>query len=274
MRITLISRLYNLLFGLQTILLSLVGYWMPRSACLEIDFKEHQEDFKRKMLEQKNVSFVHHIDEKWIDDLALLTQVSPHKKFSNYLHGFLLYDLLSRMIRVKKQNNEGPINVVETGTAKGFSALCMAKAIFDSKFQGKIVTIDLLSNKTELFWNSMADRDGKQSRASLLTSYNELLEYYCVFIQGDTGCVLRSIDLGRVHFAFIDSLHDGRTALNEAKLLSFSQKSGDQILFDDYNAFVFPKMISAIEHFCTKYEYAGREIRGIEGRNYFLAEKI
>jgi predicted O-methyltransferase YrrM len=54
-----------------------------------------------------------------------------------YAHGRLLYSVLRKYIA---DNSPAYVNVLETGTARGFSALCMAKAIADSGVTGHVVT--------------------------------------------------------------------------------------------------------------------------------------
>ena len=53
--------------------------------------------------------------------------------------------------------NNNSINIIETGTVRGFSALCMAKALSDAKFEGSIFTIDVLPHDKKMFWNCAAD---------------------------------------------------------------------------------------------------------------------
>ena len=54
-------------------------------------------------------------------------------KTINYERGMLLYSLIAKY---------KPKNVLEIGTAEGYSALCMAWAMTDCKINGKIFTID------------------------------------------------------------------------------------------------------------------------------------
>ena len=44
------------------------------------------------------------------------------------------------------------VTILETGTARGFSALCMAKALEDSKKKGIILTFDILSHNKKSYW--------------------------------------------------------------------------------------------------------------------------
>ena len=52
----------------------------------------------------------------------------------NYERGMLLYALVEK---------NKPKTIVDIGTAGGYSALCMAKALTDFKIDGRVYTIDL-----------------------------------------------------------------------------------------------------------------------------------
>ena len=42
--------------------------------------------------------------------------------------------------------------IVETGTARGFSSICMSKALIDQKKSGKIISLDCISHNEKIFW--------------------------------------------------------------------------------------------------------------------------
>ena len=71
------------------------------------------------------------IDKEWLNKLALQTQIVIKKSPLNYAHGRVLYSLLRNYLRTNSKKLKG-LNIVETGTARGFSSLYMAKALFDS----------------------------------------------------------------------------------------------------------------------------------------------
>ena len=82
-------------------------------------------DFYQTLCDDFDVNIMKSKEE--LDKIALNTQIQI-KKVSKmlYLHGFVLYAALRKYI--KDHPDIHHINIVETGTAKGFSALCMAKA--------------------------------------------------------------------------------------------------------------------------------------------------
>ena len=60
------------------------------------------------------------------------------------------------------------VNIVKTGTAREFLAICMAKAIKDSGIYGQIDTIDVLSHLRPQIWNCIDDFHGIKSRKKIL----------------------------------------------------------------------------------------------------------
>ena len=68
------------------------------------------------------------IDRDYFENLALHTQICIKKSRLNYQHGRILYATLSKYIH---DNSCNSVNIIETGTARGFSSICMSKAIND-----------------------------------------------------------------------------------------------------------------------------------------------
>ena len=97
---------------------------------LEIDILENSTGFN--------------VDKLWLDKLALHTQVVKKKSAINYQHGRVLYSLLRKYIQ---DQNINYIKILEIGTARGFSSICMSKAINDTGIKGVINTIDIIPHK-------------------------------------------------------------------------------------------------------------------------------
>ena len=93
---------------------------------------------------------------------------------------------------------KGTINILETGTARGFSSLCMAMALKHSNRKGKIHTVDIIHNDIPIYWNCIKDEEGKHIRKDLFknTEYYELFDYI-KFYTGRTVNVLNSININR-----------------------------------------------------------------------------
>ena len=212
------------------------------------------------------------IEKNWIDNLALKTQIVIKSSKLNYAHGRLLYSVIRNYVKLN-QNNK--ISIIETGTARGFSSLCMAKALNDSEVDGVICTFDLLPHSEKIYWNVITDHQmGKISRQELLKEWVTLLEKYIVFIQGYTYIELPKVNLQRVNLAFLDGAHTYKDVMFEFNEIKNSQYKGDLIIFDDYNEKLFPGIVKAVDRICSKNNYEKRVINSIDHRSYVIATKI
>ncbi|MBF89553.1 MAG: hypothetical protein CMG75_07780 [Candidatus Marinimicrobia bacterium] len=210
------------------------------------------------------------IEKEWFNKLALITQVVKKKSEICYQHGRLLYSVLSQNFQNHRSNS---INILESGTARGFSALCMAKALEDNNQSGKIVTIDPLPNNVSMFWNCISDLDGEKSRAKLLEKYSKLIEKYIWFIEGKSDQILNRLELNRVHFGFLDGSHNYDDVNFEIKYLIPRQKKGDMIFFDDFHETLYPGIVKAVKELESSGKYRLKIIRVNAQRSYAIGEK-
>ena len=207
------------------------------------------------------------IDKTWLEDLALHTQVVKKESILNYQHGRLLYTLLRNYIAT---NQLDYVTVLETGTARGFSALCMAKALYDAEMPGKIITIDVLPHNTPFYWNCIDDHEGPKSRNDLLAPWSQLLKYI-VFIEGDTVEMMRKVGLDRVNFAFLDAQHLRENVHSEYQSIKKSQQKGDMIFFDDYTPELFPGVVLAVDEILNTESLEFKKISLSDERGYVYA---
>lgn len=210
------------------------------------------------------------VDSAWLDELALHTQIVVKDSELSYPHGRLLYTLLSAFI---KRNRHSFVNVVETGTARGFSAVCMSKAISDAGIDGKIVTIDVLNHLRRQIWNCIDDLSGPKSRAEILEPWNIYLQRI-LFLQGDSLYTLPRIGFSRIHFAFLDAQHTRRSVMEEFRLISARQQSGDVIVFDDVTPSVFPGVVAAVDEISRQGYYGVRRLELTEQRSFAWAVRL
>ena len=211
------------------------------------------------------------IEPDWYHELALHTQVSIKKSKILYVHGRLLYSVLREYINTSRVNN---LNIIETGTAKGFSSLCMAKALDDARIGGKIITFDVYPHNHKMYWNSIDDNEGKKTRKELLEPYRNLTEKYIWFHQGNTKIELPKVQIPRIHFAFLDSAHEYYYLMSEFKNVYDKQQKGDIVFFDDYTPKMFPGVVKAIDEICKKHNYSKEIITISDARAYVIAEKL
>lgn len=214
------------------------------------------------------------IDKKWFNDVSLVTQTCIKNHELNFNHGRILYSLLCKYISDIKNKDQKNISILETGTARGFSSLCMSRAILDQKINGKIITIDCIPHEKKMYWNSISDCEGKKTRADLLSRWeDELLNI--IFIQGWTLDVLNKLAIKRINFAFLDAQHTKESVLKEFKYIYKRQEKGDIIFFDDVtpNHIDFVGVCEAVEEIENNYPYKIRRIDFDKKRNYALAVK-
>jgi len=170
---------------------------------------------------------------KEIDNIAYNTQVCIKNSKSKimWLHGHLLYVSLCKYLDENPHINF--INILETGTARGFSSLCMAKALNDKNRSGKIYTFDIIPNNEKIYWNCIDDFDGKKTREELLVKNKKLLKYI-EFIHGDSLKKLKKLSIDRIHFSFLDARHNYKFLKYELDFVKNKQLNNDVIICDDY----------------------------------------
>ena len=210
------------------------------------------------------------IEYDWFHELALHTQIVIKKSELCYQHGRVLYSTLSAYINQNDCNN---INIVDIGTARGFSAIILSRALFDNnQHLGSITTIDPLPHRKRILWNCIDDNYGPHTREELLSGYGYLIDKYITFKEGRSIDVLPSIK-NRIHFAFVDGEHNYENIIYETEHLSNHQKKGDIIVFDDYNKNQYPGLVEAVDQFCIKKSYSKKIIKGINARDYVVTSK-
>ena len=163
------------------------------------------------------------------------------------------------------------INIIEIGTARGFSALCMAAALQKMEVQGKITTIDPLPHHHKMYWNCIDDIENEKTRAEILSDYLDLTTQYIDFIEGKSEVILNNFIYPRIHFAFIDGGHEYENIIFEFQYIYKFQKQGDIIIFDDYNTNLFSGIVKAVDEICSDYNYSKKVIAVNEQRGYVIA---
>lgn len=225
---------------------------------------------KNKKIEEILLKKNLYIDHKWFEELALHTQVTIKKSRINYYHGKLLYSYLGGYLR---ENKLDFINILETGTARGFSSICMSKCLLDYNQKGRIVTIDVLPHNTKMYWNCIDDHFSKKTRNELLENWkNELKNIE--FLTGTTRKVLKKIKSKRINFAFLDAAHNYSDVINEFYFVEKRQKKNDIIFFDDVTPNVFEGVRKAIEFIKKNANYDVEEISASEERGYAIATRL
>ncbi len=221
------------------------------------------------------------IDENWYHDLALHTQITVKNSNLCYQHGRVLYTALRGYLTdIKSQWNKSDLSsgqrmvtILETGTARGFSATVMARALFDGDVCGKIITMDLLPHCKKMYWNCIDDHDGAKTRQELLSPWKDIVDPYIIFIESDSRIGINRTSMGRVNFAFLDGAHSYDDLIIEFDMVQRLQRKGDVIVFDDYNPTLFAGIVKGVDVGCEKWGYSKTILKSRDDRAYVIAVK-
>ena len=243
----------------------------------ETYFALHREAAKRSFpwVDELEKSVGFRIEPAWLDEVALQTQVTVKKSKLNWQHGRLLY-VYVRELAETLRNTSGaaePVTVFETGTARGFSALCIAKALLDAGNPGMVLTVDPLPHRVPIYWNCHADAAGKQTREQLLQRWQQELSRL-VFLSATSSVAMDTIHLPRIHFAFLDAEHSFDAVISEISFVTQRQISGDVIFFDDVTPGVYDGVVRAVAQLEQEGQYEVSWLGGTAERGYAVARRV
>jgi hypothetical protein len=165
--------------------------------------------------------------------------------------------------RLMKGDGE-PVSVLDIGTAKGFSALCLQWALNDAGVVGTVTSVDVIDPKDRVSRNTVAECDGLKTLAEILAPWPEAS---AIQFAQSTGRQWLTGHTARVHLASVDGKHSYSEVGWEAALLATRQHAGDVIFFDDMQ---IPGVAQAV------HELSGYDVEPIEcdaRRRYAIARK-
>jgi len=171
------------------------------------------------------------LDDFWIlGNSTSLSEENTDKQFE-FHRGPLIYALICYL---------KPKRILEFGTGGGYSTLCMAKALTDSKIDGKIYTVDRVGNteKISRYYQLPSDKHPQKNNISNSEIWKSVASPEWIDkiipLQGYSGVVMDKNDLENIDFCYIDGNHsyDG----TKHDFLSFLKIASDNfsVLFDDY----------------------------------------
>ena len=151
----------------------------------------------------------------------------------NYERGILLYSLIAKY---------KPKNVLEFGTAEGYSALCMAWAMVDYDINGKIFTIDPkpfdVPLEREITWEENPKHE------TVLLSTKELWNKFAnkewiekiEVLTGFSGEILQKKikEFPKMDMGFIDGHHTYEAVIHDFYAFLQTASENFYLLFDDY----------------------------------------
>lgn len=173
--------------------------------------------------------------------LACPYKVNP----PNWQHGRVIYTVL----RAHLSDLQGEVTLLDIGTAKGFSALCMQWALNDSpNVTGHVISVDVLDPNERVRRNTVAELDGFKTLHEILAPWPEAKDI--TFLQS-TGIHWLSENNDHLDFVFVDGKHKYDVVRLEAELISRRQLRGDYCMFDDIQIPGIEKAVSEIRGYDT-----------------------
>lgn len=195
------------------------------------------------------------INRDTLEEIALDLACPVKKNPPCWQHGRVLYAAAREYLA---RNDEPYYHFLDIGTAKGFSALCVALALAHSHKLGQVVSVDVIDPYAKVDRNSIMDP----------LTVPELVHHWWptwidrLFI-GMTGeeYLATLADSARIHFAFVDGKHDFKAVLAEGHMIARHQEAGDIAIFDDVHV---PGVHRAIQPLPYEFQY----IRVLPNRAY------
>ena len=166
-------------------------------------------------------------------------------KTINYERGILLYALIAKY---------KPKNVLEIGTAEGYSALCMAWAMTDYDINGRIFTIDPKPFDVPIKREITLEENPKHE--SIMLSTKELWNKFAnkewikkiEVLTGFSGEILqkKTKEFPKMDMGFIDGHHTYEAVIHDFYAFLQTASENFSLLFDDYSYHVDVNVSKAI----------------------------
>lgn len=182
----------------------------------------------------------------------------------NWQHGRVIYAVLRNYLCNLPLGES--YRCVDIGTAKGFSALCAAKALWDAQRPGHIHSIDVIDPNAKTTRNSISDCDGPTTLYELLAPFRGLISDRVSFHHNTGAVFLKDFEV-RVNFAFVDGKHRYDQVNAELKLLASRQEKGDVIVADDIQIEGVGRAVG------ERAEYDREFIDALPGRRYAIMRR-
>jgi predicted O-methyltransferase YrrM len=170
----------------------------------------------------------HAVDRTKLESAARVLACPLKTNPPNWMHGRVLYAAARQYFDAI--NPPEPVSILDIGTAKGFSALCLEWARIDSRILGRVTSVDVLDPNGTQPRNTIAELAAPVTLHQILEPWPEA---DAIDFRQSTGVENLRQHTGRLHFAFVDGKHSGQVVSTEAELLAKRQEPGDVVIFDD-----------------------------------------
>ena len=151
-------------------------------------------------------------------------------------HGQLLYKLVFGMLQ-----EIWPVVALDVGTARGFSALVMARAILSVNALGVVYSVDTVGHDESVGWHGRKN-DADDPLAGSTVSRSQIWARWFVSerglvvpVQGRSVGILRHWEHGKIDVAFLDGSHAYEDVSQELSLLDDLLADTGVVVLDDYH---------------------------------------
>ena len=150
-------------------------------------------------------------------------------------YGYLLYKLVGRL------GSECTSVILDIGTARGLSAITMARGLLDANSSGRVFSVDVLEHHRPLVWHSGV-HDAEEPLAGVSISRSQIWSQWfadeasCITpILGRSHEVLKDWNFGAIDVAFVDGEHTYNAVVRDLALLEQLMTPRGIIILDDYH---------------------------------------
>ncbi len=169
------------------------------------------------------------IDRAKLEAAARVLACPLKKSPPNWQHGRVLYALART---VAASNLPDPIRVLDIGTAKGFSAICLHWAMVDGgRPSAEVMSVDVIDPCARVQRNTVAEVKGLKTLAEVLGTF--MYPEFVIKTEKRTGIDALKSSEERIALCFVDGKHTGGIVAEEGRLLAKRQQPGDLVMFDD-----------------------------------------
>ena len=206
-------------------------------------------------------SLDHKLTELRVDGLA----ADWYRRSCEILRGGDRGLLLYKRVR-QRQDGTHPLVILDVGTARGFSAITMARALHETDV-GSVYTIDVIDHYDARSWQ-VKQQQSPEPLAGMTLSRSEIWRRWypreaelVTPIKGQSWAVLGDWVYGPIDVAFIDGDHSRTAVSKELALLSQFMAPGGVIVLDDY--FVEATVLRVRSRYVNRLANSiGKRIRG------------
>lgn len=152
-------------------------------------------------------------------------------------HGLILYGMILQLSDASRSSV-----VLDIGTARGFSAMAMARAMADASIDGRVYSVDIIDHGESRGWHvdKQAADDPlsgiEMSRAEIWERWFPDESAMVTPITARSSEVLSDWGHGPIDLAFLDGSHTYDSVKRELSALDSAMRRGGAIVLDDYHA--------------------------------------